>query len=210
MRQELIELAAAHGLPKLYSFRRCPYAIRARMALLVADIAFELIEVELKNKPAELYLLSAKATVPVLALADDRVIDESREIIAWALSHRDPEGWLYCDEDRAAEFIADCDGRFKYWLDRYKYHVGYPDASQSDYRAEALDCLHAWDSILRDQPFLLGDRRSVADLCLFPFVRQFANVDRLWFYQQTSLSALRKWLNVWLEDALFTRAMHKV
>ena len=91
MRQELIELAAAHGLPKLYSFRRCPYAIRARMALLVADIAFELIEVELKNKPAELYLLSAKATVPVLALADDRVIDESREIIAWALSHRDPE-----------------------------------------------------------------------------------------------------------------------
>ena len=96
MRQELIELAAAHGLPKLYSFRRCPYAIRARMALLVADIAFELIEVELKNKPAELYLLSAKATVPVLALADDRVIDESREIIAWALSHRDPEGWLDC------------------------------------------------------------------------------------------------------------------
>ena len=198
------------GLPKLYSFRRCPYAIRARMALLAADVGFDLIEVDLKNKPAELSRLSAKATVPVLVLADDWIIDESREIISWALSHSDPDGWLDCDQDRAAKLITDCDGPFKYWLDRYKYHVGYPDASQSDYRAEALNCLHSWDTILRQQPFLVGDRRSLADLCLFPFVRQFANVDRLWFDQQTSLSALRKWLNVWLEDTLFERAMRKV
>lgn len=180
------------------------------MALLAADVGFDLIEVDLKNKPAELSRLSAKATVPVLVLADDWIIDESREIISWALSQSDPEGWLDCDQDRAAKLITDCDGPFKYWLDRYKYHVGYPDASQSDYRAEALNCLHSWDTILRQQPFLMGDRRSLADLCLFPFVRQFANVDRLWFDQQTSLSALRKWLNVWLEDTLFERAMRKV
>ena len=123
-------------LPVLYSFRRCPYAIRARMAIAAADIEVTIREVLLKDKPPELIAASAKATVPVLVLPDGNVIDESLEIMGWALAQRDPLGWL-SGEGLNSNWIQACDGEFKYWLDRYKYADRHSGHTVEYYRREA-------------------------------------------------------------------------
>ncbi|MFN4039120.1 MAG: glutathione S-transferase N-terminal domain-containing protein [Erythrobacter sp.] len=192
------------ALPILYSFRRCPYAMRARMALWVAGIAVELREVKLAAKPAELIAASPKATVPVLVLEDGRVIDESLEIMRWALAQNDPESWLAGDEPA---LITANDGPFKHHLDRAKYPTRYA-ADGIDHRAAALVLLLPLEERLANAALLCGPRRSLTDIALFPFIRQFAAIDPDWFAQQ-SLPRLTAWLEGHLASELFKAIMPK-
>lgn len=194
-------------LPLLYSFRRCPYAMRARMALWVAGVTVELREVKLANKPDELLEASSKGTVPVLVLPDGQVVDESLDVMRWALSQNDPEGWLTGDD---AALIARNDCEFKRHLDRYKYPNRYPDEdSTSDYhREQGLAVLQDLDARLAKHAFLCGDTRSLADMAIFPFIRQFANHDRAWFDAQP-LPHLQGWLAGHLSSDIFTAIMVK-
>lgn len=188
--------------PILYSFRRCPYAMRARLALLVSGQRVELREILLRDKPAAMLAASPKGTVPVLLLPDGRVIDESLDIMRWALARHDPENWL-AGEDAA--LIATNDGPFKHHLDRYKY----PERHGSDpsfHRAAALELLADPERRLTRTPYLCGARRSLADMALFPFIRQFAATDRSWFETQAP-PRLKAWLAGHLESDLFVRAM---
>jgi glutathione S-transferase len=191
--------------PILYSFRRCPYAMRARMALLVGETRCALREVALRDKPADLIAASPKATVPVLLLPGGRVIDESLDIMRWALARHDPEGWL--DGDDPA-LIALYDGAFKHHLDRAKYparHGGDPIA----HRGDALAMLVDLDRRLASRAYLCGDRRALSDAAIMPFVRQFAAIDRDWFDAQP-LDAVRRWLAVQVSSPLFERTMRTV
>ncbi len=193
------------ALPVLYSFRRCPYAMRARMALWVAGIAVELREVKLAAKPPELLAVSPNATVPVLVLADGRVIDQSLDIMRWALGQSDPEGWL-AGEDAA--LIAACDGPFKHHLDRAKYPGRYDEDGVTDHRAEALALLAPLEERLASAPFLCGPNRSLTDMALLPFIRQFAAIDPAWFAARP-LSRLQAWLEGQLASDLFAAIMPK-
>ena len=190
--------------PRLYSFRRCPYAIRARLALAVSGTLVEVEEVSLRDKPAGLIAASAKATVPVLVLADGRVIDESLDIMRWALRRSDPEGWL--DGDDAA-LIETNDTIFKHHLDRAKYPER-TGADPAEHRARAIEILRALDRRLTRSAWLCGPRRSLTDAALLPFVRQFAAIDRAWFGAQP-LPALQRWLAAGLGSALFVEVMRK-
>ncbi|MEO1730773.1 MAG: glutathione S-transferase [Pseudomonadota bacterium] len=195
-------------LPILYSFRRCPYAMRARMALWIAGITVELREVKLANKPDELIEASPKATVPVLVLADGTVIEESLAIMRWALGRSDPEGWLSGDD---AVLLEQADGPFKHHLDRYKYPSRYTheaDHGAVDHRAQGLAILKEWDARLADSAQLCGPTRTLADIALFPFIRQFANHDRAWFDAQ-DLPALAPWLEGHLGSDLFSAIIPK-
>ncbi|MFJ2536949.1 glutathione S-transferase [Pseudomonas sp. NPDC087614] len=191
----------------LYSFRRCPYAMRARMALHYSGVPVEIVEVSLKAKPAEMLVLSPKGTVPVLD-ANGRVIDESLEIMRWALAHNDPQDWRLEGDSRIAELIEANDQVFKVHLNRYKYAERYPEQPMEAYRAEGMLFLHTLDELLKDRDYLLADHPSLADVALFPFVRQFAHVDREWF-AQTPYVRLQVWLQRFLESDLFTSIMRK-
>lgn len=193
----------------LYSFRRCPYAMRARMALRYAGLAVNIVEVSLKAKPAEMLALSSKGTVPVLSV-DGRVIDESLEIMRWALARNDPQNWLLKDDpqgaDRMAALIEENDQAFKVHLNRYKYAERYPEQPMETYRAEGEVFLRKLDELLLDRDYLLANHPSLADVALMPFVRQFAHVDREWF-AQTPYRRLQAWLQRFLASELFTSIM---
>lgn len=191
--------------PILYSFRRCPYAMRARLALAAAGVGVELREVELRNKPAELLAISPKATVPVLLTATGEVIDESLDIMFWALRRHDPEAWL-AGAEPARVLIARNDGEFKPWLDRYKYADRYPEYSRTDYRRRGEAFLTELEDRLRRAAYLHGDRFGLADAAIAPFVRQFAAVDDVWF-ETAAYPALRRWLNQFLASARFADIM---
>ncbi|MFV0931753.1 glutathione S-transferase [Pseudomonas jessenii] len=195
----------------LYSFRRCPYAMRARMALRYSEVAVDIVEVSLKAKPAEMLALSGKGTVPVLS-ADGRVIDESLDIMRWALAQNDPQDWLLKDDPVAAEQIAPLieqnDQVFKVHLNRYKYAERYPEQPMEVYRTEGEVFLRRLDQLLEGRDYLLADHPSLADVALMPFVRQFAHVDREWF-GQTPYLRLQAWLQRLLESVLFTSIMKK-
>ena len=191
----------------LYSFRRCPYAMRARMALRYSGVPVEIVEVSLKAKPGEMLAISPKGTVPVLD-AGGRVIDESLEIMRWALAQHDPQGWLLDGDSRIAELIEANDQGFKMHLNRYKYAERYPEQPMEVYRAEGALFLQRLDELLTDRDYLLTDHPSLADIALLPFVRQFAHVDREWF-AQTPYVRLQAWLQRFLESDLFTSIMKK-
>lgn len=191
----------------LYSFRRCPYAMRARMALRYCAVPVEIVEVSLKAKPAEMLAISPKGTVPVLD-AGGQVIDESLEIMRWALAQHDPQGWLLGGDPRIAELIEANDQVFKVHLNRYKYAERYPEQPMEVYRAEGALFLQRLDELLSDREYLLADHLSLADVALLPFVRQFAHVDREWFVQ-TPYVRLQAWLQRLLESELFTAIMKK-
>lgn len=195
----------------LYSFRRCPYAMRARMALSYAGVPVEIVEVSLKNKPAEMLALSPKGTVPVLN-ADGVVIDESLQIMRWALAQNDPDDWLLAGDSFAAlwmeKLIEGNDQIFKSALNRYKYAERYPEQPMEAYRAEGALFLQKLDELLEGRDYLLADHPSLADIALLPFVRQFAHVDREWF-AQTPYVRLQVWLQRLLESELFTSVMKK-
>lgn len=188
--------------PILYSFRRCPFAMRARMALLVSGQTVELREILLRAKPQAMLEASPKGTVPVLVLDDGTVIDQSLDIMRWALARNDPEGWLAGD-DRA--LIERFDGPFKHHLDRYKY-PGRHGSNPIEHRAAGLDHLEALDQRLAASAYLCGPGRTLADIALFPFVRQFAATDQPWFELQP-LRHVQAWLAGLIGSELFDRAM---
>jgi glutathione S-transferase len=194
-------------LPILYSYRRCPYAMRARMALREAGIAVEIREIALRDKPRHMLAVSPKGTVPVLVLPDGTVIDESLDIMRWALRQYDPDGWLH-DETRSLALIADNDGAFKQALDRYKYADRYPQQPAAAWRAMGECYLQALEPHLCAHDNLLGPAASIADVAIFPLVRQFAMVDVVWF-ESAPYPALRAWLDCWLGSALFLDIMQK-
>jgi len=198
--------------PILYSFRRCPYAMRARMAITSSGLTVELREVELKNKPSSLIALSTKATVPVLLTMDNKVIDESLDIMVWSLSSADPDGWLTnlsSDQKTVSnKLITNNDSEFKYWLDRYKYANRYPEHGQQVYRQHAEKSLSVLENHLSNTRYLLGSELSIADIAIFPFIRQFYFVDPAWF-EQAGYPKLNGWLQQLIESHLFELIMHK-
>ena len=195
-------------LPILYSFRRCPYAIGARMAIAYASITLEMREVALANKPAAMLAISPKGTVPVLLLSD-RVIDESVEVMRWALSQSDPENWLALDSQQEQSIlIEENDNEFKGWLDKYKYWDRYPEQSQQDYRIKAENFLSTLELRLQQNSYLLGDNICMADIAIFPFIRQFAFVDKPWF-DDADYPLVQRWLNQFLQSKLFEQVMVK-
>jgi len=195
-------------LPILYSFRRCPYAIRARMAIAYASITLEMREVALANKPAAMLAISPKGTVPVLQLSD-RVIDESVEVMRWALSQSDPENWLALDsQQEQSTLIEENDNEFKGWLDKYKYWDRYPEQSQQDYRKKAEKFLSNLELRLQHNSYLLGNNICMADIAIFPFIRQFAFVDKPWF-DDADYPSVQRWLNQFLQSKLFEQVMVK-
>jgi len=198
-------------LPVLYSFRRCPYAIRARLALYTSGMAVELREVSLRDKPASMLAASPKGSVPVLVLADGQVIDESWEIMQWALHQNDPQGWLGQNDSHAyaaTPLVRENDTVFKYHLDRYKYPDRYPEYPQIHYRSKGEEFLMQLENRLAASHYLLGDGLSIADAAIFPFVRQFAEVDRTWF-AQANYPALRRWLKDFIDSEGFVSVMLK-
>lgn len=199
------------ALPVLYSFRRCPYAMRARLALLASGQLCELREVVLRDKPQALRDASPKATVPVLVLPDGEVIDESLDIMLWALRRHDPLGWLAPGEADLAQMLALAAAfysDFKPLLDRAKYPQRFGLADGLAARDSALPLLQALEQRLERQPWLFGARATLADMAVLPFVRQFAGIDSGWFGQQP-LPALQAWLGGWLASPLFEQAMHR-
>ena len=191
----------------LYSFRRCPYAMRARLALRYSGVPVEIIEVSLKAKPAQMLALSPKGTVPVLSL-DGRVIEESLEIMQWALAQHDPDDWLLQGDPAVLELIAENDQVFKHHLNRYKYAERYPEQPMEHYRAEGEVFLQKLEDLLAEREYLLAERMSLADAAVVPFVRQFAHVDREWF-AGAPYRRLQAWLQRILESQLFIAVMAK-
>ena len=193
--------------PVLYSFRRCPYAIRARLALATAQQSVVLREVVLRDKPKAMLDVSAKGTVPVLVLEAGTVIEQSLDIMLWALARSDPQHWL--DRWRGpAPWVEENDGTFKYWLDRYKYADRHPEGNAHDYRREGEAFLARLNQHLLSKPWLSGDQPGVDDVAVFPFIRQFAGVDAQWF-AQSPYPALRRWLQHWLDSPAFAQVMLK-
>ena len=194
--------------PTLYSYRRCPYAMRARMALKYAGIQVEHREIELRNKPQSMLQLSPKGTVPVLRM-DDLVIDQSLDILHWALQQSDPYGWKDVDESVANSWIEKNDGPFKTLLDQYKYPNRFPELDPEAVLDEALQVmLNPMEQVLQNFQYLMGNRLSWVDVAIFPFIRQFSMVD-LKKFEQLPIPAVKKWLNQQLESELFDSVMQK-
>lgn len=194
---------------RLYSFRRCPYAMRARLGLLFARLQVELREIILKNKPTQMLAISPKGTVPVLQLFDGAVIAESREIMLWALEQQDPHRLLDAQVlPQANALIEQNDNEFKHWLDRYKYADRHLDMTQIEYRQRGEAFLQVLEVLLTKNSYLLGNSASIADIGIMPFVRQFAHVDRDVFYS-LPYPNLQRWLQDWLEHPVFVQAMTK-
>ena len=192
-------------LPILYSYRRCPFAMRARMALKLANIQVETREVSLRNKPQQMLAISPKATVPVLLLADGAVIDESLEIMYFALNEH-PLGRNINAEARA--LIAENDHEFKIALDAYKYPERNTHKTQVEHRAQGEHFLQKLENLLQQNPYLQGPQFEFVDMAIFPFIRQFAAVDADW-WRTAPYPRLRCWLDSWLTSDLFTSVMEK-
>jgi glutathione S-transferase len=194
-----------NGLPILFSFRRCPYAMRARMAIAVSGVQIEHREILLRDKPAEMLAASPKGTVPVLVLPNAHVIDESLDVMHWALEQNDPLSWL-AFVDHA--LIAANDGPFKAALDRYKYPHRYDLADGMEHRAVGLEYLQHLSGLLKEQEYLAGQTAGFTDIALFPFVRQFAATDTDWFLAQP-LNPLHNWLQKLVSKEFFKQIMAK-
>ena len=185
--------------------------MRARLALYASGVAVELREVSLRDKPESMLAASPKGSVPVLILPQGKVIDESWDIMRWALQRNDPEGWLGQDHrhvDAAGHLVSENDTVFKFWLDRYKYPDRYPEYPHTHYRSEAEVFLLKLENRLGISRFLLGDELSVADAALFPFIRQFAGVDKDWF-AQSPYPKLQRWLKDFTDSRRFVAVMEK-
>jgi glutathione S-transferase len=208
-------------LPLLYTYRRCPYAMRARMALLVAKRDFNAHEIVLRNKPAAMLALSPKGTVPVLLLDDGQVLDESWDIMRWALDTQvdtdaDADAtqswWRLAQTAQNLDLLQRNDGEFKRLLDRYKYPERHAceGVTRNLTRAQAVACfLDPLEARLQSQTYLGGARPCATDLAVFPFVRQFAAVEPDWF-ASLAAPAVRAWLASWLNKPLFEACMLKL
>ncbi len=193
--------------PILYSFRRCPYAIRARLGLAYSGIEYEHREILLKNRPDELIELSPKGTVPVLQLMDGTIIDESIDVMKWALAQSDPDCWYTDKIVEQNSLIALNDDEYKKRLDMYKYHERFPEGSYDEFQNAVGEILKTYESILSKSSYLCGDKITLADMALFPFIRQGAHVDLVWFNAQFPI--LSTWLKIFKESELFMTIMKK-
>ncbi|MFT6986498.1 MAG: glutathione S-transferase [Psychromonas sp.] len=192
----------------LYSFRRCPYAIRARLAIAYSQQSVLLREISLKIKPEAMLALSAKGTVPVLQLADGTVLDESLDIMAWALECSDPDGWLQGSLTEMLSLIDENDFEFKHWLDKYKYADRFLEQTADYYREQAEDFLFKLEERLTFNTYLFGQKIGLADVAIFPFIRQFAAVDNVWF-AQSDFPHLKNWLSAFIDGPLFKSVMQE-
>ena len=195
------------AFPILYSFRRCPYAMRARMAIAYAKQTVTLREVILKTKPASLFTYSSKGTVPVLVLEDGKVIDESIDIMRWALKIHDPDGWLGNIEEQV-KLVNMNDQDFKARLDKYKYADRHPEHSEQCHREACYPFLDRLEGLLEKQDFLFSHQYSFADIAIFPFIRQFAHVNLAWF-ESSRWENLKHWLTQLKTSEFFTSVMTK-
>jgi len=193
----------------LYSFRRCPWAMRARLALRYAGCAVEIREVTMKNKPAELLAMSPKGTVPVLDTGHG-VLEESLDIMRWALEQHDPQDWRLQADPAAAQqadaLIARNDSAFKAQVNLYKYAERYPEHSREHYRQQAEPWLATLEQLLEGRSYLLAEHPSLADAALLPLMRQFAGVEPQWF-AEAAYPRVRSWLEGWLASELFKAVM---
>ena len=197
--------------PLLFSFRRCPFAIRARLAIKVSGVEVDTHEVSLRAKPKEMLECSPKGTVPVLKFSDGRVLEQSLDIMQWALSINDPEHWLDSDPGASAEIMAlikQNDESFKPALDLYKYAVRFPEHSEAYYREQSEPFLAELNVRLSKDGYLLGRRYTLADMAIFPFIRQFSNVNPDWFYA-SHYHHLVAWLDRLIGSELFQSIMQK-
>ena len=200
----------------LYSFRRCPYAMRARLAFLSAEIEIRLREIELKNKPHDMLLASPKGTVPVLVKLEENtptlVIDESLDIMHWALNQNDPQDLLRKGDGKSVinmdGLIAENDAEFKSWLDKYKYYDRFPEQSQQYYQQQGEVFLEKLEALLEKHEFLYFDTPCLADIAIFPFVRQFSMVEKSWM-STDEFPMLKNWLAYWQNSVEFSKAMVK-
>ncbi|MDI1361840.1 glutathione S-transferase [Methylotenera sp.] len=193
------------ALPILYSYRRCPYAMRARMALKLAGVDVEIREISLRDKPAHMLQVSPKATVPVLVLQDGAVIEQSLEIMHWALQQHALGTQTSASADA---LILENDTAFKQALDAYKYPERYPSKTQIQHRVEAEVFLQKLEKLLLENVYLFSAVPSLADIAIFPFVRQFAAVDPAWF-EAAPYPKLQAWLSRLVESELFISVMEK-
>lgn len=194
--------------PILYSFRRCPYAMRARLSLYYAGITVELREVVLKDKPEPMLTASPKGTVPVLIPSKDKVIDESYDIMHWALSQKDPQQFYVTDLDETNDLVARNDNEFKKALDRYKYPNRYPDEDCSNARDICEAYFADLNARLEKHRYLMGPELKLADIAIFPFVRQAANVDKYWF-EGLDMPRLHQWVGEHTNSKAFSAVMPK-
>ncbi|MEI6858876.1 MAG: glutathione S-transferase [Shewanella sp.] len=199
-------------LPTLYSFRRCPYAMRARLGISLSGTSVSLREIILKHKPGPMLAASPKGTVPVLILQDDSVIDESLDIMRWALCLNDPHHLLLAGkpqrQEQAKALIDSNDYEFKPWLDKYKYADRNPKQSEIYYRQQGETFITQLEHLLGKHLQLLSDSTSIADFAIFPFIRQFAGVDRAWF-NLAPYPNVQRWLAGHLESTIFSNIMKK-
>ncbi|MFC3151635.1 glutathione S-transferase [Litoribrevibacter euphylliae] len=207
-------------LPILYSFRRCPYAMRARLAMWQSGLSFELREVVLRDKPQTMLDASPKGTVPVLVVNTEArfgpqhstmVVDESLDIMLWALTERDPEAWMPSAPKALSGVLAlieQNDTEFKGWLDKYKYFDRFPEHPQVYYRQQGERFIEQLEAKLVKSPYLSGDRFGLLDAAIAPFIRQFAHVDLEWF-EQSSYPKTIQWLSEFKESTLFKGIMKK-
>lgn len=194
-----------------WSFRRCPYAMRARLAVKSSGIEVHLREILLRDKPEEFLQASQKGTVPVLEVGDGQVIDESLDVMFWALSQSDPEGWLdiyHRDKASVEDHLSSLDTDFKFHLDRYKYATRYDDVDEKIHRQEAVIFLESWNEKLTNQTALSGSNNGILDYATLPFVRQFRIADMEWFDAQ-DWPALHLWLQTFLNSERFASVMTK-
>ena len=202
--------------PILYSFRRCPYCMRAHMALKQAGIKVELREIKLSDMPEEALAVSPDETVPVLVLPDGKVIDESWEIVKWALAQNDPDNWL--GKNKSADektFLLDAeiliesnDYSFKLDLDHYKYADRHPEHDQAHYREACEEFIEDLEEMLKQKTYLIAEHLSLADIGVFPFIRQFSLVDADWF-QQAPYPNVQRWLQGLINSTLFQNVFQK-
>lgn len=196
--------------PILYSFRRCPYAIRARYTLSLLNIKVEIREVVLRNKPEALLRLGGRSSVPQMICEQGVRYPESMDIICWAMARKQNANIYSKPQEREiAAWLFQTDHRFKFWLDKYKYADRHPDFSQEYYRSQGERFLRRLESKLSKQAFLLGDEMSMADVLVFPFIRQFRGVDNTWF-DQSQYTSVKLWLNQIIEDKTFEKVMIKL
>ncbi|MDC0182901.1 glutathione S-transferase [Nitrosomonadales bacterium] len=204
------QLNRSKSKPYLFSYRRCPYAMRARMALVESKIEFDIYEISLRSKPQEMLSISPKGTVPVLRV-NELVLDESLEIMKWAYknSKSNQSNFLESDQQTAAKKLIEInDGKFKDFLDCYKYFERYPNKSKQEHRENCYFFLDILEKRLKDTLFLINDERTFADISIFPFIRQFMNVDKVWF-DESDYTKIKKWLTLLVDSDLFKKIMVK-
>ena len=195
-------------IPILYSYRRCPYAMRARMALQYAGIQVEHREIALNNKPHSMLLASPKGTVPVLCVAG-LILDESLDIMHWALRKSDLDDWAVVDETISQAWMIKNDGPFKALLDQYKYPNRYPNLNQAEVLNAAKELmLKPMETALQSSEYLLGNKMTWVDVAIFPFIRQFSMVNQEQF-EKLPFALTKQWLNQHIKSELFNSVMHQ-